>query len=119
MEVLQDIYDVSPDIAASNEKRGEIIAENGPYDGFPAELLDSINLSRENPVPNYASKTFPRMQDGIGSKMDDQFEKESCDTPVREQSFQDDRILLPSQRRAINSSLTTNMDGMRSSSFWL
>lgn len=119
MEGLQDINDVFPDIAASNEKRGEVIAEIGPYDGFPAELLDSVNLSRENPVPNYASKTFPRMQDGIGSKIDEHLEKENCDTPVREHSFQDDRILLPSQRSAINKSLTTNMDGMRSSSFWL
>lgn len=73
-----------------------------PYDGFPPELLD-LKYDKRSRVPNYASRTLPHIQ-GFKSSED-----ESCDTPARENSFHDDRALLPSQHRALsNSAMNTN-----------
>jgi metal transporter CNNM len=58
------------------------------YGGFPQELLDGND---ENRAPNYASKTMPRLKGSYSSRSD-------RDSHVREQSFHDDRAILPSQR---------------------
>jgi len=81
-----------------------------PYDGFPPELLE-LEYDKENRLPNYVSKTLPRMPEFGAS------EREPTATPSREKSFHDDRALLPSQRKALNSS-DTDVGGMRSSSLW-
>lgn len=82
-----------------------------PYEGFPPELLDQ---PKENQVLDFASQTLPRMSfpGGLEASTD----KHSCHTPAREDSFDDDRAMLPSQNRAMNSS--TGLRGMRSTSFW-
>jgi metal transporter CNNM len=81
-----------------------------PYDGFPPELLE-LEYDKENRIPNYVSKTLPRMPGTSASEL------EFTDTPSRERSFHDDRAMLPSQRRAPNGS---DMDtgGVRTSSLW-
>lgn len=73
-----------------------------PYAGFPPELLE---VKDENRTPTYDSKSMPRMP---GS-----FER---DTPAREQSFHDDRAMLPSQRKAMQAENV--VIGARSSSLW-
>jgi metal transporter CNNM len=85
-----------------------------PYDGFPKELLD-LGKNKENHVPDYASKTLPRMI-GLMADLDAFCERRNCETPIRETSFHDDRALLPSQRRMLNGS--PNVGGARSSSLW-
>lgn len=80
------------------------------YDGFPPELLE-LEYDKENRLPNYVSKTLPRMQGLVNS------ENEDGQPPSREKSFHDDRALLPSQRRALNSN-ATNAGGTRSISLW-
>jgi len=73
-----------------------------PYESFPPELLE---VKDENRTPTYDSKSMPRMP---GS-----FER---DTRVREQSFHDDRAMLPSQRKAMQAENV--VIGARSSSLW-
>jgi metal transporter CNNM len=80
------------------------------YDGFPPELLD-LEYNKDSRLPSHVSRTLPRMQ-GFGTS-----ENEDSEPPSREKSFHDDRALLPSQCRALNSS-TMNVGGARSSSLW-
>ena len=91
-----------------------IEARPKPYDGFPMELLD-IGKNKENDITDFASKTLPRM---IGHMADfDAFrERRKCETLTREESFHDDRALLPSQHRILNGS--ANVGGARSPSLW-
>jgi len=91
---------------------GERVRLGSPvlYDGFPPELLD-LEYNKENRLPNYVSRTLPRMQ-GLRTS-----ENEESEPLSREKSFHDDRALLPSQRRALDSS-TMNVGGARSSSLW-
>ena len=116
-EECTHIYDAFP--VTSSSRLDEKIAvmksieeEPKPYDGFPPELLDDEN--KENRLPNYASKTLPRLVPAFG------FERTagraSGETLVREKSFHDDRALLPSQHRALENN--SNYSGMRSTSFW-
>lgn len=87
-----------------------IIEEEGQrtsYGGFPQELLDGKD---ENRAPNYASKTMPRLKGSHSSQSD-------RDTNAREQSFYDDRAILPSQRNSTASIQSENIViGARSSS---
>jgi hypothetical protein len=73
------------------------------YQGFPAELLNKVN---ENRVPNYVSFTLPRLPDMRRDL-----------TPIREKSFEDDRALLPSQRKALQIGVGVEM-ATRCSSLW-
>jgi metal transporter CNNM len=91
----------------SQSQASEIVQR---YDGFPPELLE-LEYDKENRIPNYVSKTLPRMP-GLSAS-----DRESTDTPFRERSFHDDRALLPSQRRALNDS-DADLGGIRSSSLW-
>jgi metal transporter CNNM len=77
-----------------------------PYDGFPPELLEEKD---ENRSLNYDSKTMPRLK---GS----QSLRSEGDIHIREQSFHDDRAMLPSQRRAVQ--VEGIVIGARSSSLW-
>lgn len=77
-----------------------------PYDGFPAELLEGND---ENRAVNYNSKTMPRLKSCLSSQT-------SGDTHAREQSFHDDRAMLPSQRKALHAE--SIVIGARSSSLW-
>jgi len=85
-----------------------------PYAGFPLELLDQV---KENQVPNFASRTMPRLVGGLDGSNDLRGSLSGSETNVREGSFHDDRALLPSQRRALNGS-AENVGGIRSTSFW-
>jgi metal transporter CNNM len=86
------------------------------YQGFPPELL--TNTRKENHFPNYLSCTLPKMNRQtrdlslVSGKDGDQ-------PRPREETFHDDRPLLPSQRRLLYSSATTSIQGTRSSSFWI
>ncbi|PMD14377.1 hypothetical protein NA56DRAFT_376347 [Hyaloscypha hepaticicola] len=94
----------------SNPRDLNTIEEEGQrksYGGFPQELLDGKN---ENRAPNYASKTMPRLKGSHSSQSD-------RDTHAREQSFHDDRAILPSQRNSTASIQAENIViGARSSS---
>jgi len=89
---------------------GEATSGPEPYDGFPPELLDS---GKDNSNLAYASKTLPRM---IGLTADLDAERERREVVAREQSFHDDRALLPSQRRIMEGSGSFGVT--RSSSLW-
>lgn len=82
-----------------------------PYEGFPLELLDQ---PKENQALDFASQTLPRMR--FPSGQDGSDDKSGCDNLAREGSFHDDRAMLPSQQRALNSSM--GLGGIRSTSFW-
>lgn len=75
------------DLGTITEERSNRSCENLGYDGFPPELLDAVNEDR---VPKYASYTLPRM---LGPENDSDF------TTTRGKRFEDDRALLPSQRK--------------------
>jgi metal transporter CNNM len=79
-----------------------------PYDGFPPELLEA---SDENRAANYDSKTIPRLKGSRSSRASEQ------NIHAREQSFHDDRAMLPSQRKAIMQAENIVI-GTRSSSLW-
>jgi metal transporter CNNM len=91
------LYNAFPVPASEQQRQGcslshslNTIEEEGkkePYDGFPPELLESKD---ENRVLNYDSKTLPRMG-GSSEQV----------TPIREDSFHDDRSMLPSQSKVI------------------
>lgn len=80
------------------------------YRGFPSELLGSINLKREKAAPDYASKTLPRMV-GLTAKSGE-YEVEQVDTYEVKMCYDAD-----GQPNALEDAF--NMDGTRSSSFWL
>ncbi|KAE9372393.1 hypothetical protein N431DRAFT_408613 [Stipitochalara longipes BDJ] len=87
-----------------------IIEEKGkkkPYDGFPLELLDGND---ENKAVNYNSKTVPRLKGSPSSLTSER------DMHTREQSFHDDRAMLPSQRKTMHAE--DIIIGARSSSLW-
>lgn len=114
-EGISKIYDAFP-IPANERERHEnslsrimnTISEEGqkqPYPGFPAELLED-----ENRGSNYNSKTMPRLKGSLSSQTS------AHNTRAREQSFHDDRAMLPSQRKAIPAESV--VIGARSSSLW-
>jgi metal transporter CNNM len=69
-----------------------------PYEGFPPELLERIDKNR---LRNYASYTLPRV---IGPE-NDYWDSHRDLTAVREKSFEDDRALLPSQRKSLQAKI--------------
>jgi metal transporter CNNM len=84
------------------------------YQGFPLELLTTTR--KENNFSNPPSSTLPR----INSRIIDikSFAERGDKSPRRrDESFHDDRALLPSQRRLINNSAAMSISGTRSSSF--
>jgi metal transporter CNNM len=106
------LYDAFP-VPANGQQRPESLfsrdlstikeeKEKMPYEGFPPELLESKD---ENRIMNYDSKTMPRM---AGSS--------ELDTTVREESFHDDRSMLPSQKKTMEGEGI--VIGARSSSLW-
>jgi metal transporter CNNM len=86
-------------------------------EGFPLQFPESNHSGQENRLFPYASRTLPRM---VGLTVDTTVRTDGSgyQTPVREESFQDDRALLPSQRRIMNSSATMSLGIGRSSSLW-
>jgi metal transporter CNNM len=100
-EVQQDTDNIAPE----------------PYGGFPPELLDVSNTGKENRTSKAVASTLPRMI-GLRADVDSLVDRHDCVGPVREESFHDDRAMLPSQRRVINTSASMNMSGPRSSSLW-
>lgn len=101
---------------AANHQQG--VAETPltvPYQGFPPELLDQ---AKENHVPDFLSNTMPRIM-GFNRGFDGADDQHGSETHPRESSFHDDRALLPSQRRVLNSnSGGMDLSGLRRTSFW-
>lgn len=100
--------DCPRELGTITEERSNRSCENltdnfRPYEGFPPELLDTVN---ENRVSKYASHTLPRMP---GPENDCNF------IPVPEKTLVDCRVPLPSQQMT-----QPNMDlaAPRCSSLW-
>ncbi|PMD39201.1 hypothetical protein L207DRAFT_491161 [Hyaloscypha variabilis F] len=107
---LYNAFPVPPSEEETNELNLDVINEEGKkksYDGFPAELLDGND---ENKAASYNSKTMPRLK---GSPSSLALKR---DMPAREQSFHDDRAMLPSQRTHMQAE--DIVIGTRSSSLW-
>lgn len=83
--------------------------EQDSYDGFPSELLGSVNLSRERAVPDYASKTLPRMV-GLSAKLG------SSDTPGEAENSRNVDVTVYDRQE---DDMISGVDGARSTSFWL
>jgi metal transporter CNNM len=117
MQRMQDQDFSCRDLETISEERSNRGSENladgifKPYHGFPAELLDR---SDENRVLNYASLTLPRMPGPLEN--DDSLDEYRDLTPVGEKSFEDDRALLPSQRKALQANL--EVTNPRCTSLW-
>ena len=102
-------FETSPDAA-----REEVTTKPQPCRDFPPELLEPRCIRKENHVPNHPASTVPRIS-GLFITLS----RMHGDMPQpREESFHDDRALLPSQRRSINNSANMTVSGTRSSSFW-
>lgn len=93
------------------------IIEPQPYQGFPPELLDIPSSRKEYHFLNHPASTLPRMN-GPVVDIDILAVKHDGRSQGREDAFQDDRTLLPSQGKLINSSGNMTMSSARSSSFW-
>jgi metal transporter CNNM len=93
------------------------VIEPQPYQGFPPELLDLPSSRKENHFLNHPASTLPRMN-GPVVDIDILAVKHDGRSKSREDSFQHDRALLPTQRKFIDNSGNMTMSGARSSSFW-
>jgi metal transporter CNNM len=99
---------------SSDAAREEATTKPQPYRGFPPELLDPSNMRKEDHLPNQPANTLPRISGPFTV-----LSGKHGDMPQpREESFHDNRALLPSQRRSINNSANMTVSGTRSSSFW-
>ena len=101
---------------SSEVLREEKSTKAKPYQGFPPKLL--TDTREENHFLNHLSSTVPRMN---SQTMDiNLISKKDNNRPrPREESFHDDRALLPSQRKLINRRTAMSIRGTRSSSFWI
>lgn len=86
-----------------------------PYEGFPPELLTSTR--KENHFPSHHSSTLPRMNGQVVGINEPSMKDE--DLSRQEESFHDDRTLLPNQRKLISNTAAMTPSGTRSSSFWI
>ncbi|KUJ07276.1 uncharacterized protein LY89DRAFT_766407 [Mollisia scopiformis] len=82
------------------------------YNGFPMELLDD---DKEERTPKYISSTMPRTMGPTDFvRLENAREKSAHE---REQSFHDDRALLPSQRKSMQHD-EESVSAIRSTSLW-
>jgi len=107
---LYNAFPVPPNADETHERNLNVIEEEGQkkYDGFPPELLDR---NAENKAANYSSKTMPRLKGSPSSLTSER------DMHAREQSFHDDRAMLPSQQSPMQQPEGIVI-GARSSSLW-
>ena len=97
---------------ASHEEKS---TNSNPYQGFPPELPS--NTRKENHFLSHLPSTLPRMnyqtnEINLASENDN-------NQPRSRETFHDDKVLLPSQRRPIKDNLAVSIRGTRSSSFWI
>lgn len=86
-----------------------------PWQGFPPELLS--NTGKENSFLSHLPSTLPRMN--YQTKEINLASENDNNQPRSRETFHDDRVLLPGQRRPIKDNLAVSIRGTRSSSFWI